>query len=188
MRGTAGPAEDPIEYAEAARTGLAIAPVRVAPFTAWCADEGQQPDSAEARPNTPPIWPPGEIRSHRVAAGPQPAVLVRFGAQIQSVVLQRHPAGTEAQSEHCALAVVLRYVEPAVTRVIDIPVGDPAGVAPSSAGRDRVDRLTSAPVRHTTGDLRNGDARDEVARGPARRNRRAACRSGHRVRVPLRLR
>ena len=44
-----------IEYAEAGAPGLAIAPVRVAPFTAWCADEGQQPDSAAAGPSTPPI-------------------------------------------------------------------------------------------------------------------------------------
>jgi uncharacterized protein YecA (UPF0149 family) len=38
-----------VEYAEAGAPGLAIAPVRVAPFTAWCAEEGQHPDSAKAR-------------------------------------------------------------------------------------------------------------------------------------------
>mgnify|MGYP000866609181 FL=1 len=59
-----------IEYAEAGAPGLAIAPVRVAPFTAWCADEGQQPDSAAARAQyaahlaarrDPALiaWPPG---------------------------------------------------------------------------------------------------------------------------------
>lgn len=59
-----------IEYAEAGAPGLAIAPMRVAPFTAWCADEGQQPDSAEARAQyaahlavrrDPALiaWPPG---------------------------------------------------------------------------------------------------------------------------------
>ena len=38
-----------VEYAEAGMPGLAIAPVRVAPFTAWCAERGHQPDSADAR-------------------------------------------------------------------------------------------------------------------------------------------
>lgn len=38
-----------IEYAEGGIPGLVIAPVRVAPFTAWCAEGGHQPDSAEAR-------------------------------------------------------------------------------------------------------------------------------------------
>lgn len=38
-----------VEYADAGMPGLAIAPVRVAAFTAWCAERGQQPDSASAR-------------------------------------------------------------------------------------------------------------------------------------------
>jgi SEC-C motif len=38
-----------VEYAEAGFPGMVIAPVRVAPFTAWCAERGHQPDSAEAR-------------------------------------------------------------------------------------------------------------------------------------------
>ena len=37
------------EYAEAGMPALMIAPVRVAPFTAWCAERVRQPDSAEAR-------------------------------------------------------------------------------------------------------------------------------------------
>ncbi len=59
-----------VEYAESGVPGLAIAPVGVAPFTAWCAEEGQQPDSAEARAEyaahlaaerDPALiaWPPG---------------------------------------------------------------------------------------------------------------------------------
>jgi hypothetical protein len=58
------------EYAEAGMPGMAIAPVRVAPFTAWCAERGHQPDSADARAeyaahlaaNADPnviAWPPG---------------------------------------------------------------------------------------------------------------------------------
>jgi len=38
-----------IEYAEAGIPALTIALVRVSPFTAWCAERDQQPDSAEAR-------------------------------------------------------------------------------------------------------------------------------------------
>ncbi|BBY07090.1 SEC-C metal-binding domain-containing protein [Mycobacterium noviomagense] len=38
-----------VEFAEAGFPGLAVAPVRVEPFTAWCAEQGQRPDSAEAR-------------------------------------------------------------------------------------------------------------------------------------------
>jgi uncharacterized protein YecA (UPF0149 family) len=37
------------KYAEAGMPGLAIAPMRMAPFTAWCAERGRQPDSADAR-------------------------------------------------------------------------------------------------------------------------------------------
>ena len=59
-----------VEYAEAGVPGLAIAPVRVAPFTAWCAERGNQPDSADTRAeyaahlaaNADPsviAWPPG---------------------------------------------------------------------------------------------------------------------------------
>ena len=38
-----------VEYAEAGMPQLVIAPVQVAPFTSWCAEQGRQPDSAEAR-------------------------------------------------------------------------------------------------------------------------------------------
>ena len=59
-----------VEYTEAGVPGLTIAPVRVAPFTEWCAEQGQQPDSAEARAHyaaylssqrDPALiaWPPG---------------------------------------------------------------------------------------------------------------------------------
>ena len=37
-----------VELSQAGIPGLAIAPLRVAPFTAWCAEQGAQPDS-EAR-------------------------------------------------------------------------------------------------------------------------------------------
>lgn len=38
-----------VELGDAGFPGLAVAPVRVAPFTEWCAERGQEPDSAEAR-------------------------------------------------------------------------------------------------------------------------------------------
>jgi hypothetical protein len=58
------------EYADVGMPALAIAPVRVVPFTAWCNEHGQQPDSAEARAEyaaqlaaraDPDLiaWPPG---------------------------------------------------------------------------------------------------------------------------------
>jgi tetratricopeptide (TPR) repeat protein len=53
------------EYAEAGTPGLVIAPVRVAPFTAWCADGGQQPDSPGAR---------AEYAAHLAAKG-DPALI-----------------------------------------------------------------------------------------------------------------
>jgi hypothetical protein len=57
------------EYAEAGAPGMVIAPVQVAPFTAWCVEQGHQPDStaraeyaghlaATADPGLIP-WPPG---------------------------------------------------------------------------------------------------------------------------------
>ena len=59
-----------VKYAEARIPRLAIAPIRVAPFTAWCAEQGHQPDSADARAEyaahlaataDPGVigWPPG---------------------------------------------------------------------------------------------------------------------------------
>jgi tetratricopeptide (TPR) repeat protein len=58
-----------VEFSQAGMPGLAIAPVRVAPFTAWCTEQGQQPDSearatyaahlaAKADPGVV-SWPPG---------------------------------------------------------------------------------------------------------------------------------
>lgn len=59
-----------VEFADAGFPGLAVAAIRVAPFTAWCAEHGEEPDSAEARaryaanlaafgsPDVRP-WPPG---------------------------------------------------------------------------------------------------------------------------------
>lgn len=38
-----------VEYAEAGILRMVIAPVRVAPFSAWCAEQGREPDSAESR-------------------------------------------------------------------------------------------------------------------------------------------
>ena len=48
-----------VELSMAGMPGLAVAPVRVAPFTAWCAEDGHQPD-AEAR---------AEYAAHLVAEG-----------------------------------------------------------------------------------------------------------------------
>ena len=58
-----------VEMSQAGLPGLVIAPVRVAPFSAWCAEQGQQPDSearatyaahlaAHAEPGVV-SWPPG---------------------------------------------------------------------------------------------------------------------------------
>ncbi len=58
------------EYAQSGLPRMTIAPVRVAPFTAWCAEKGHQPDSADARAEyaaylaasaDPALiaWPPG---------------------------------------------------------------------------------------------------------------------------------
>ncbi len=38
-----------VEYAEAGLPTMTIAPLRVAPFTAWCVEGGHQPDSPGAR-------------------------------------------------------------------------------------------------------------------------------------------
>ena len=38
-----------VELSEVGIPGLAVAPVRVSLFTEWCAEQGQQPDSADAR-------------------------------------------------------------------------------------------------------------------------------------------
>jgi hypothetical protein len=38
-----------VEFAKAGAPGMVIAPVRVAPFTEWCAERGRHPDSADAR-------------------------------------------------------------------------------------------------------------------------------------------
>jgi tetratricopeptide (TPR) repeat protein len=58
-----------VELSQVGIPGLAIAPVRVAPFTAWCTEQGQQPDSearatyaAHLAANADPgvvSWPPG---------------------------------------------------------------------------------------------------------------------------------
>jgi hypothetical protein len=59
-----------VEYAEAGMPPMVIAPVQVAPFTAWCAERGREPDSADARAEyaadltataDPSLiaWPPG---------------------------------------------------------------------------------------------------------------------------------
>ncbi len=59
-----------VEFAESGGPPLLVAPVRVVPFTAWCDEQGKEPDSAEARAHyaahltakaDPEIvsWPPG---------------------------------------------------------------------------------------------------------------------------------
>ncbi len=82
-----------VEFADAGFPGLAIAPVSIAPFTQWCAERGQQPDSAEARaeyaahlaakgePSVIP-WPPdrnqpcwcGSDRKYKKCCGAAPSV------------------------------------------------------------------------------------------------------------------
>ncbi len=54
-----------VEYAEAGMPRLAIAPVRVAPFTAWCAEREKPADSASAR---------SEYAAHLAATG-DPSVI-----------------------------------------------------------------------------------------------------------------
>src|SRR3954463_16739578 len=62
--------EQLVQYAAAGAPGMVIALVRVAPFTAWCAERGHDPVSAEARAEYPApraatgdpgliAWPPG---------------------------------------------------------------------------------------------------------------------------------
>jgi hypothetical protein len=59
-----------VDYAEAGMPGLAVAPIRVVPFTEWCAGKAYDPDTAEARAeyaanlartDDPGVvsWPPG---------------------------------------------------------------------------------------------------------------------------------
>jgi hypothetical protein len=56
-----------IELSQAGMPGLAVAPVRVAPFTAWCAEHDEQPNSEcratyaahLARSGRVIAWPPG---------------------------------------------------------------------------------------------------------------------------------
>jgi SEC-C motif len=58
-----------VQFARAGAPALKIAPVRVAPFTAWCAEQGQHPDAAAraeyaaqlaAKADANVIgWPPG---------------------------------------------------------------------------------------------------------------------------------
>jgi SEC-C motif len=38
-----------VEFAEAGAARLAVAPIRVVPFTAWCTEKAYDPDSSEAR-------------------------------------------------------------------------------------------------------------------------------------------
>lgn len=38
-----------VAYAEQGAPGLAVAPLRVAPFTDWCAEHDREPDSSDAR-------------------------------------------------------------------------------------------------------------------------------------------
>jgi SEC-C motif-containing protein len=54
-----------VEFAEAGAPGLSVAPIRVAPFTAWCTEKAYDPDSAEAR---------AEFAAH-LASGADPDVV-----------------------------------------------------------------------------------------------------------------
>jgi len=57
--------EQLVKFAEAGAPGLSVAPIRVAPFTAWCTQKAYDPDSAEAR---------AEYAAH-LAAGADPDVV-----------------------------------------------------------------------------------------------------------------
>ena len=41
--------EQLLKFAAAGAAGLSVAPIRVAPFTAWCTEKAYDPDTAEAR-------------------------------------------------------------------------------------------------------------------------------------------
>src|SRR3954452_19701312 len=76
--------EQLVQYAAAGAPGMVIAPVRVAPFTPWCAERGDEPDSADARAEfAAHLGCNGRPGFDRLAAGPHPAVLVRVGTQAQ---------------------------------------------------------------------------------------------------------
>lgn len=71
-----------VEFAEAGFPGLAVAAIRVAPFAAWCAEQGQEPDSPEARAEYAAYltahgdhdvmaWPPGRNQQCWCGSGPQ---------------------------------------------------------------------------------------------------------------------
>lgn len=49
-----------VAYSEAGAPGFTVVPIRIAPFTAWCAEQSQQADSADAR---------AEYVSHLTATG-----------------------------------------------------------------------------------------------------------------------
>ncbi len=49
-----------VDYSEAGIPGLVIAPIHVAPFTAWCAEQVHKPDSPESR---------AEYAAHLAATG-----------------------------------------------------------------------------------------------------------------------
>ena len=57
--------EQLVGFAEAGAIGLSVAPIRVAPFTAWCTEKAYDPDSAEVR---------AEYAAH-LAAGADPDVV-----------------------------------------------------------------------------------------------------------------
>ena len=112
-----------VEYAEGGIPGLVIAPVRVAPFTAWCAEGGHQPDSAEARAQyaahlaqtaDPALiaWPPNRNEPCWCGSGHK---YKKCCAAAISVDVEPRTVKTTR------LRVALRDVEPAVTRVIDVP-------------------------------------------------------------------
>jgi len=73
------------DYAEAGVHRLFIAPIRIEPFLAWCAELGKDPADARAgysaslaRRQDPSLI--------ALAAGPECAVLVRIGQEVQAVL------------------------------------------------------------------------------------------------------
>ena len=67
-----------VELSIAGMPGLAVAPVRVAPFTAWCAEQGQQPRCGGPGRICRALGRAGRPGRDCLAAGPQRAVLVRI--------------------------------------------------------------------------------------------------------------
>jgi uncharacterized protein YecA (UPF0149 family) len=86
-----------VEFAEAGTHGLAVAPLRVAPFTVWCTENAQEPDSAEAR---------AEFAAH-LAASADPDVVSWPPSRNQPCW-----CGSGRKYKKCCAATSLAHAEP----------------------------------------------------------------------------